>query len=107
MVICSDCKGLIGIIINGSSSCCSSDILCYHCADSLAVLSDTICLLKPGGYTGCLENLISKQDLVKLYIDTEITLGTARNWNRNVVNWCYEQREILAEEKIDKLSNER
>ena len=102
-VYCSECHCLLGVSLSGNKISNTISLLCYLCANNLVLVADTLGFISPNGWAGCLENLPSEQDLIKL--DNQNNLKS-RAWYSVIQKWSKNTRDEHQAEKIRKLQNE-
>ncbi len=102
-VYCTECNHLLGTYLSDSEIYSDINLLCYLCTNNLVLVADTLGFISPNGWAGCLENLPSEQDLVRL--DTRNKRKDGSLWNINIRAWSNDIRNEHQAEKVRKLQN--
>jgi len=102
-IYCTECKCLLGISLSINKISSNNNLLCYLCTNNLVLVADTLGFISHNGWTGCIENLPSEQDLIKLGNRND---SKARAWYLTIQEWSKNTRDEHQMEKIRKLQNE-
>ncbi len=105
-IYCANCKTLLAVSFETLGDSVSNIWYCGSCAAAIGCIADTIGIVtgKPG-YACGLPNVPSEQDVINL--ETLDNYRVQLTFATTTTDWCRDQRQKSAEEKVSKLLTER
>ncbi len=101
---CKECGQLLGTYLADNTISSFNNIICLLCTNSLVLVCDTIGFISPDGWAGCVEQLPTEQDLIRLGSENS---NKARTWHTAIQTWSKNIRNVHQAEKVRKLQNEQ